>query len=188
MCSEWSPSPHWLLWLLSKCSQTLKDDCPRQVWHKQTDGWIYKRTSAFLEPKTYALCRAVRKVTATVCTGCPNSHCSIIRAQLDIRAFKVMGGWPSRLYAWPSWLYGGGPCDFSVIPSPNWTFGFWTSFGLGLGAQLDKREMSSPNPKSSVPWPNPKPSQSQKSKSHWQCYQLGPICWSRSDYRTFVNI
>ena len=31
----------------------------------------------------------------------------------------------------------GGLCDFSVSPSPNWTFGFWTAlvlgFGLGLG-------------------------------------------------------
>ena len=36
-----------------------------------------------------------------------------------------MGGWRSR-------IYGGGPCDFSVSPSP---FGldFWTwDFGLGL--------------------------------------------------------
>ena len=24
-------------------------------------------------------------------------------------------------------------CDFSVSPSPNWTFCFWTSLGLGLG-------------------------------------------------------
>ncbi len=35
-----------------------------------------------------------------------------------------MGGW-----------WGGGLCDFSVSPSPNWTLGFWTAlvFGLGLG-------------------------------------------------------
>ena len=26
----------------------------------------------------------------------------------------------------------GGPCDFSVITGPNWTFGFGTSLGLGL--------------------------------------------------------
>ncbi len=26
-----------------------------------------------------------------------------------------------------------GDYDFSVIPSPNWTFGFGTSLGLGLG-------------------------------------------------------
>jgi len=25
-----------------------------------------------------------------------------------------------------------GPCDFSDIPSPNWTFGFRTALGLGL--------------------------------------------------------
>ena len=25
----------------------------------------------------------------------------------------------------------GGPYDFSVIPSPNWSFGFGTSLGLG---------------------------------------------------------
>ena len=27
----------------------------------------------------------------------------------------------------------GGPCDFSVTPSPNWNFGFLTDLGLGLG-------------------------------------------------------
>ena len=41
------------------------------------------------------------------------------------------------LYAWPSRLYGGGPHDFSVSPSPfgtNWVFELgWTGFGLGLG-------------------------------------------------------
>ena len=31
---------------------------------------------------------------------------------------------------------GGGLCDFSVTPSPNWTFGFGTSLGLGLGLGL----------------------------------------------------
>ncbi len=30
----------------------------------------------------------------------------------------------------------GGPCDYSVIPSPNWTFGFGTSLGLGIGLGL----------------------------------------------------
>ena len=25
-----------------------------------------------------------------------------------------------------------GPCDYSVIPSSNWTFGFGTSLGLGM--------------------------------------------------------
>ena len=29
-----------------------------------------------------------------------------------------------------------GPCDFSVILSPDWTFGFGTSLGLGLGLDL----------------------------------------------------
>ena len=28
---------------------------------------------------------------------------------------------------------GGGPCDYSLITSPNWTFGFGTSLGLGFG-------------------------------------------------------
>ena len=28
---------------------------------------------------------------------------------------------------------GGGLCDFSVTPSPNWTFGFLTTLGFGLG-------------------------------------------------------
>ena len=32
--------------------------------------------------------------------------------------------------------WGGGLCDFSIIPSPNWTFGFGTSCGLGLGLGL----------------------------------------------------
>ena len=34
-----------------------------------------------------------------------------------------------------SYWWDDGPCDFSVSPSPNWTFGFWTAlvFGLGLG-------------------------------------------------------
>ena len=27
---------------------------------------------------------------------------------------------------------GGGPCDFSVSPSPNWTFRFGTALGSGL--------------------------------------------------------
>ena len=27
----------------------------------------------------------------------------------------------------------GGPCDFSIITSLNWTFGFGTSLGLGFG-------------------------------------------------------
>ena len=27
----------------------------------------------------------------------------------------------------------GGPCDYSVTPSPNWTFGFLTDLVLGLG-------------------------------------------------------
>ena len=31
---------------------------------------------------------------------------------------------------------GGGLCDFSVIPSPNWTFRFWTALVLGLGLGL----------------------------------------------------
>ena len=35
-----------------------------------------------------------------------------------------MGLWPSQIYAWPSRIYGGGPCDFSVSPSP---------FGLDFG-------------------------------------------------------
>ena len=34
-------------------------------------------------------------------------------------------------------LCGGGPCDFSVILSPDWTFGFGTSLGLGLGFGLE---------------------------------------------------
>ena len=41
------------------------------------------------------------------------------------------------LYAWPSRLYGGGPHDFSVSPSPfgtSWVFELsWTRLGLGLG-------------------------------------------------------
>ena len=32
--------------------------------------------------------------------------------------------------------WGGGLCDFSVSPSPNWTFGFWTDLVLGLGLGL----------------------------------------------------
>ena len=35
---------------------------------------------------------------------------------------KLRGGW-----------WGGGLCDFSVAPSPNWVFGFWTALGFGLG-------------------------------------------------------
>ena len=31
---------------------------------------------------------------------------------------------------------GGGPCDFSVTPSPNWTLDFFTPLGLGLGLGL----------------------------------------------------
>ena len=31
---------------------------------------------------------------------------------------------------------GGGLCDFSAIPSPNWTLGFGTSWALGLGLGL----------------------------------------------------
>ena len=30
----------------------------------------------------------------------------------------------------------GGLCDFSVSPSPNWTFGFWTALVLGFGVGL----------------------------------------------------
>ena len=37
---------------------------------------------------------------------------------------EVRGGWRSRIYAWRSQIYGGGPCDFSVSPSP---------FGLDFG-------------------------------------------------------
>ncbi len=46
------------------------------------------------------------------------------------------------LFYWstPSWLKViggmGGPCDSSVNPSPNWTFGFLTSLGLGFGLGL----------------------------------------------------
>ena len=50
---------------------------------------------------------------------------------------KVMGGWPSRLYAWPSRLYGGGLQHFSVSPSPlgtNWDFELGLT-GLGFGAR-----------------------------------------------------
>lgn len=45
-----------------------------------------------------------------------------------------------------------GPCDFSVSPSPNWTFSFGTFWGLGLefglgglglGIELDKKNHSS---------------------------------------------
>ena len=32
---------------------------------------------------------------------------------------------------------GGGPYDFSVTPSPNWTCGFGTSMGFGLRGTLD---------------------------------------------------
>ena len=45
-------------------------------------------------------------------------------AQPAERALKVGGGWPSR-------LYGGGPCDFSVSPKSPFTsilgtlFDFW---------------------------------------------------------------
>ena len=31
---------------------------------------------------------------------------------------------------------GSGPCDFSVIHSPKWTFDFWTAFGWGMGMRL----------------------------------------------------
>ena len=60
-----------------------------------------------------------------------------------------MGGWPSRLYAWPSWLYGGGPCDFSVSPSP---FGLDlrtldSDFGLGLKIYRSFRSLSFKNEK-----------------------------------------
>ena len=43
---------------------------------------------------------------------------------------KVLGGWPSRLYAWPSRQYGGGLQHFSVSPSPFW---FYILLGLGWG-------------------------------------------------------
>ena len=34
----------------------------------------------------------------------------------------------------------GGPCDFIATASPNWTFGFGTSLGLGLlGLWLDNK-------------------------------------------------
>ena len=42
---------------------------------------------------------------------------------------KIIGGWPSLLYAWPSRLYGGGPHDFSVSPSPLLTNLVWFGFG-----------------------------------------------------------
>ena len=35
-----------------------------------------------------------------------------------------------------SYWWDDGPCDFSVSPSPNWTFGFWTALVLGLGLGL----------------------------------------------------
>ena len=38
-----------------------------------------------------------------------------------------------RSYCMPSLNLNGGPCDFSLIPTHNWTFGFLTSLGLGLG-------------------------------------------------------
>ena len=48
---------------------------------------------------------------------------------------KVIGGWPSWLYAWLCRLYGGGTHDYSVSPSPlwtNWVFDLgWTGLGVG---------------------------------------------------------
>ena len=36
------------------------------------------------------------------------------------------------MHLWrPGYSYS--PCDFSVTPSPNWTFGFGFSLGFGLG-------------------------------------------------------
>ena len=44
-----------------------------------------------------------------------------------------MGGWHSRIYAWYSRIYGGGPCDFGVTLVPiGLGFGFETALGFGL--------------------------------------------------------
>ena len=51
-------------------------------------------------------------------------------AQLVIKALKIRGGWPSRLY--------GGPCDFSVRPVP---IGPWIydCLGIGIGIGIEIR-------------------------------------------------
>ena len=56
-------------------------------------------------------------------------------SQLDIKALQVLGfGWPSPLYAWPSWLYGGVVTHVILVSSPvPIGFGLRTCLGLGLG-------------------------------------------------------
>ena len=39
-------------------------------------------------------------------------------------------------YRWDGGVVVGGSCDFSVSPSPNWTFWFGTALGVGLGLAL----------------------------------------------------
>ena len=82
------------------------------------------------------------QVTAD-CKTCPASFKSgpqraICLAQPAVRAFKVLGGWHSWLYAWHSWLCVGGPCDYCVSLSlKNWVLGFSDlvrTLGLGSGA------------------------------------------------------
>ena len=59
-------------------------------------------------------------------------------AQPAVRAFKVIGGWPSWLYAWPSRLYGGVGWVAHVIlvsaQGPNPSFSFFGGLFYHLGA------------------------------------------------------
>ena len=53
-------------------------------------------------------------------------------------------GWNEQLGIWwvSSRVYGGGPCDYRVSPSPkNWVFGFFRlglTLGSGFGACWDR--------------------------------------------------
>ena len=47
--------------------------------------------------------------------------------------YKVMLGGTAKYMLGTAGYKVVAPCDFSVIPSPNWTFIFRTALGLGLG-------------------------------------------------------
>ena len=67
------------------------------------------------------------------CIGLDNEHFQVFD-ELNSLSY----GWNEQSGIWwvSSQLCGGGPCNFSVRPIPNWTLDFWTDLGLGFGLGL----------------------------------------------------